>query len=90
MSTWDHKSTKFHIGDIVRENEIIAHYEKSPMIGIVIDVERACYTFNGIDEGEMIVEDKLTIYWPQMGFIEDLPAELVHLISRSVVNKENN
>ena len=75
---------KFEIGDIVRENEVIAWYDDEPMIGIVIAVARDFYRFyysTGDSPGDR--QDRVTILWLRDVFVESLPSDLVHIVSRA-------
>jgi hypothetical protein len=72
---------RFELGDIIRENEVIAFYDESPMLGIVIDIKRSYYIFSHDEDPEY--HDKLTIMWISRLFVEELPSELVHLVSRA-------
>lgn len=71
---------KFEIGDIIRENEVIAWHEKSPLIGMVVQIQRNHYKFYySVDYDS---QDRLTILWFGDSYIECLPSDLVTLVSR--------
>mgnify|MGYP007063361164 CR=1 FL=1 len=70
----------YEVGDIVRENEVIAWYDNSPLMGIVIKVQRDYYRF--YSDYFFVGQDRLTIMWFGVGFIEELPSDLVHLVAR--------
>ena len=78
------KEFKFKIGDIVRECELIATYQNSPMIGIIYDLEPNHYEFSNDWFGKPTkpIQDLLSIYWFSEPFVEDLPEELVEFVSR--------
>ena len=70
---------RFEIGDLVRENEVIAFYDESPMIGVVINVRRDFYCF--YHDTRSLYQDELTIRWIDIPRVECLPSDLVHLVS---------
>lgn len=72
---------KFEIGDIVRENDVIAFYDESPMLGVVVGIVRDRYCF--YDEILPIYQDELTIKWITIHRVEILPSDLVHLVSHA-------
>ena len=71
---------RYEIGDIVKENEVIAWYDESPMTGIVIKIQRNFYHF--YSDMSQTSQDRLTILWLAMPVIEDLPSDLVYLVLR--------
>jgi len=77
---------KYDVGDIVCETEIMAYHPKGPMVGIVISITRRYFHFSGHGPEDTFFQDKLTIFWFKLRFVEELPADLVYLISP--VNKE--
>ena len=75
---------KFEIGDIVRENEVIAWYDDEPMIGIVIAISRDFYKFYySAEDNPGDHQDRVTILWLRDVFVESLPSDLVHIVSRA-------
>jgi hypothetical protein len=72
---------QFEIGDLVRENEVIAFYDESPMIGVIINIRRGFYCF--YYGSEALYQDELTIRWIDLPRVEFLPSDLVHLVSRA-------
>ncbi len=74
--------THFEIGDIVEENEVIAWYDDSPLKGIVIKIQRDYYHF--FSEIAILGQDRLTIMWFSTGIVEELPSDLVTLVSRPI------
>ncbi len=71
---------RFEIGDIVKEDELIVFWDKGPLIGLVINVEREVYWFAYSDDS--IYQDRLTILWFKEPYVEQLPSDLVLLVSR--------
>ena len=78
---------RFEIGDIVKEDELIIFWDDHPLIGIVIDIERQAYWFSyNTDE---IYQDRLTILWLRRTFVEQIPSDLVLLVSRVTHGSES-
>jgi len=75
---------KFKIGDIVKEGELIATYDNSPMIGIIYNIVEDHFEFNSEWFGESCkpIQDLLSIYWFNEPLVENLPEELVDFVSR--------
>tara|TARA_R100000008_G_scaffold12757_1_gene6349 strand:- start:2348 stop:2593 length:246 start_codon:yes stop_codon:yes gene_type:complete len=77
----DDEHTRFEIGDIVRENDVIAWYDDEPMIGIVIGVTRNFYAFYYDSDGSFS-QDRVTVLWLRDVMVEALPSDLVHIVSK--------
>ena len=71
---------RFEIGDIVRENEVIAWYDDGPMTGIVISLKRDNYFFYYSDT--RLHQDRIDVFWFRAGYLESLPSDLLTLVSR--------
>lgn len=71
---------RFEIGDIVREDAVIAWAHKSPLMGVVIKIRRKYYKF--FYSADYASQDRLTILWFTDPYVEQLPSDLVTLVSR--------
>lgn len=78
---------RFEIGDIVKEDELIVFWDEHPLIGIVIDIERRAYWLP-YDKDE-IYQDRLTVLWLRKPFVENIPSDLVILVSRAQHESKN-
>ena len=74
-------SIKYYVGDIVRETEIMAYHPDGPMTGVVIGIQRNFFQFGPGGPDDDLFQDKLTIFWFKLKFVEELPSDLVYLIS---------
>ena len=75
------------VGDIVRESILIIPPDRSPWIGIVVYIEEDYYElYSSLGPTEPLI----AVQWFQVGYVESLPASVLHLVQKANTKKKES
>ena len=73
----------FCVGDIVQEKWVFTYHEEKRMTGVIAASVEKFYEFFYPSDPLYVVQDKIRVFWFSHGFVEELPGDMVNLLSRA-------